>query len=92
MDKYIQNSLSAAPPLPQVFFVDKKDGSLCPCIDYSGLNDITAKNKYPLHLIDSAFGPPHDAVFFFFQTRCQKRLPPGAIQRETNERQLSTLI
>lgn len=35
-----------------------------PCIDYSGLNDITVKNKYPLPLIDSAFGPLHsDCVF-----------------------------
>ncbi|XP_075699616.1 putative N-acetylated-alpha-linked acidic dipeptidase [Rhinoderma darwinii] len=33
------------------FFVKKKDGSLQPCIDYRGLNQITVKNKYPLLLI-----------------------------------------
>lgn len=27
-------------------FVGKKDGSLCPCIDYHGLNAITIKNRY----------------------------------------------
>lgn len=31
------------------FFVDKKDKSLCLCIDYWGLNDITIKNRYPYH-------------------------------------------
>ncbi|KAI3375755.1 hypothetical protein L3Q82_004053 [Scortum barcoo] len=37
------------------FFVGKKDGSLQPCIDYSALNDISVKNRYPLPLISSAF-------------------------------------
>lgn len=37
------------------FFVDKKDKSLRPCIDYWGLNQITVKNKYPLPLLSSAF-------------------------------------
>ncbi|KAI3353960.1 hypothetical protein L3Q82_018455, partial [Scortum barcoo] len=37
------------------FFVGKKDSSLRPCIDYSALNDITVKNRYPLPLISSAF-------------------------------------
>ncbi|KAI2654015.1 Transposon Tf2-9 polyprotein [Labeo rohita] len=37
------------------FFVGKKDGSLRPCIDYRGLNNITVKNTYPLPLISSAF-------------------------------------
>lgn len=40
-----------------MFFVDKKDKSLQPCIDYRGLNNITIKNKYPLPLINSAFEP-----------------------------------
>ena len=44
--------------------MDKKDKSLRPCIDFKGLNDITVKNKYPLPLIDSAFGPLYDAVVF----------------------------
>lgn len=37
------------------FFVEKKDKSLHPCIDYRGLNDITNKNRYPLPLISSVF-------------------------------------
>ncbi|KAK3534043.1 hypothetical protein QTP86_000634 [Hemibagrus guttatus] len=33
------------------FFVEKKDGSLCPCIDYQGLNTITVCYPYPLPLV-----------------------------------------
>lgn len=46
MEKYIQESLLAdlirhsSSPAGAGFFVGKKDGSLCPCIDYGGLNDI----------------------------------------------------
>ncbi|XP_072130902.1 vitellogenin-like [Mobula birostris] len=45
-------------------FVGKKDGSLHPCIDYWGLNNITIKNKYPLPLINSVFEPLHRATVF----------------------------
>ena len=62
MEDYINNSLAAgiirpssSPAGAGFFFVDKKDGSLRPCIDYRGLNDITAKNRYPLPLLTSAF-------------------------------------
>jgi hypothetical protein len=34
-----------------VFFIKKKDGSLCLVQDYRALNAITVKNKYPLPLI-----------------------------------------
>ena len=71
MEKYIQDSLatglirpSSSPVGAGSFFVEKKDGSLRPCIDYTGLNEITIKNKYPLPLIDSAFTPLHDSVVF----------------------------
>lgn len=37
------------------FFVEKKDKSLWPCIDYKGLNNITGKNRYPLPLVLFAF-------------------------------------
>lgn len=50
LDKYLAESLAAG-----FFFVKKKDGSLCSCIDYRGLNDITVKNRYPLPLMLSAF-------------------------------------
>ncbi len=33
------------------FFVGKKDGSLRPCIDYRGINNIMVKNLYPLPLM-----------------------------------------
>ncbi|KAI2656613.1 Transposon Tf2-9 polyprotein [Labeo rohita] len=46
---------SSSPAGAGFFFVAKKDGSLRPCIDYRGLNDITIKNRYPLPLMSSAF-------------------------------------
>ncbi|KAG1962190.1 retrotransposable element [Pimephales promelas] len=46
---------SSSPAGAGVFFVQTKDGSLRPCIDYRGLNDITIKNRYPLPLMSSAF-------------------------------------
>ncbi len=62
MDRYIRESLqtglirhSSSPAGAGFFFVQKKDGSLRPCIDYRGLNDITVKNRYPLPLMSSAF-------------------------------------
>ncbi|KAK3506699.1 hypothetical protein QTP70_015709 [Hemibagrus guttatus] len=62
MDEYIQEALSlgficpsTSPASTGFFFVKKKDGSLCPCIDYHGLNTITQKDRYPLPLINWAF-------------------------------------
>lgn len=66
MDKYITESLttgiirSSSSPVVAwdvffIFFVEKKDTSLCPCADYRGVNQITVKNKYPLQLISSTF-------------------------------------
>ncbi|KAI3364017.1 hypothetical protein L3Q82_010778 [Scortum barcoo] len=59
---YINDSLAAGIIWPSsspagggFFFVEKKDKTLRPCIDYHGLNDITIKNRYPLPLISSAF-------------------------------------
>lgn len=71
MERNITDSLAAGLIRPSsspvgvgFFFVDKKDKTLRPCIDYRGLNDITIKNKYPLPLIDSAFAPLHQATIF----------------------------
>ena len=72
METYINESLAAGLIRPTsslvgagfFFFVEKKDGSLRPCMDYTGLNDITVKNKYPLPLIDSAFSPLHESTIF----------------------------
>uniref|UniRef100_A0A4W5RP12 ribonuclease H n=1 Tax=Hucho hucho TaxID=62062 RepID=A0A4W5RP12_9TELE len=62
MERYISDSLasgfirpSSSPAGAGFFFVGKKDGSLRPCIDYRGLNNITVKNTYPLPLMSSAF-------------------------------------
>jgi hypothetical protein len=36
-------------------FVKKKDQTLRMCVDYRPLNEVTIKNKYPLHRIDIFF-------------------------------------
>ncbi|KAL0170658.1 hypothetical protein M9458_035254, partial [Cirrhinus mrigala] len=71
MEKYISDSLAAkiirpssSPAGAGFFFVEKKDGSLRPCIDYRGLNSITVKNTYPLPLMSSAFERLQGASFF----------------------------
>jgi hypothetical protein len=38
-----------------VIFVPKKDGTQRLCVDYHTLNEVTAKNKYPLRRIDDLF-------------------------------------
>ena len=42
----------------------RRCASLCPCIDYRGLNHITVKNKTPLTLIDPSFEPLCHAQIF----------------------------
>lgn len=71
MEKYVRECLdagfirpSSAPLGAGFFFVEKKDHSLRPCIDYRGLNRITIKNKTPLPLIDPSFEPLSQAQFF----------------------------
>ncbi len=62
LENYLTESLAAGIIVPSsspagagFFFVKEKDGSLRPCINYRGLNDITVKNRYPLPLMSSAF-------------------------------------
>ncbi len=61
MERYIHDSLVAGIIRPSSssagagFFFVEKDGSLRPCIDYWGLNDIMENNRYPLPLMSSAF-------------------------------------
>ena len=71
MEKYIGDSLAAgiihpssSPAEAGFFFVNQKDGSLRPCIDYRGLNDITVKNRYPLPLMSEAFELLQGATIF----------------------------
>jgi hypothetical protein len=61
MEDYIQEALqqgfnrrSKSPALAGFFFVAKKEGGIHPCIDYRGLNDITAKYRNPLPLVQSS--------------------------------------
>ena len=42
---------SKSPTGTPILFVRKKDGSLCLCVDYRELNNLTIKNRYPLPLI-----------------------------------------
>uniref|UniRef100_A0A3B3HTI1 Uncharacterized protein n=1 Tax=Oryzias latipes TaxID=8090 RepID=A0A3B3HTI1_ORYLA len=55
---------SSSPVGAGFFFVQKKDRTLRPCIDYRDLNQITVKNKYSLPLIDSALHSVQDARVF----------------------------
>lgn len=73
MNSYINDTLllsagiirpSSSPAGTGFFFVEKKDHSLQPCIDYQGLNDITVKNRYPLPLMSSAFENLQGATIF----------------------------
>jgi Reverse transcriptase (RNA-dependent DNA polymerase) len=47
-----------------VFFIKKKDGSLCLVQDYRALNSITIKNRYPLPLISELVNQLHGTKFF----------------------------
>ena len=47
-----------------IFFVEKKDHSLRPCIDYRDLNKVTIKNRYPLPLVPELFQRLRSAVLF----------------------------
>lgn len=73
MERYISESLAAGIIRPSTsplgagfFFVEKKDKTLRPCIDFRGLNKITVKNKYPLPLplLASAFELLQGATIF----------------------------
>ena len=71
METYIGDSLAAGfiPPSSSpagsgFFFVEKMDKTQRPSIDYQGLNDITAKNSYPLPIISSAFEPLQGTTVF----------------------------
>ncbi len=55
---------SKSPMGAPVFFIKKKDGSLCLIQDYWKLNEITVKNSYPLPLISDVLTCLHDAKFF----------------------------
>jgi len=47
-----------------VLLVKKKDGSSCLCVDYSQLNKMTIKNKYPLPRIEDLMDQLHGSSIF----------------------------
>jgi hypothetical protein len=47
-----------------IIFVRKADGSLRPCIDYRGLNEVTSKNAYPLPRVDDTLDELKDANIY----------------------------
>lgn len=55
---------STLPASAGFFFVEKKDGSLHPCNDYRGLNEITVKYRYPLPLVPTALEQLCSARYF----------------------------
>jgi hypothetical protein len=55
---------SSSPWGAPVIFVLKKDGTKRLCVDYRALNEVTIKNKYPLHWIDDLFDQLCDACVF----------------------------
>uniref|UniRef100_A0A3P9HPM2 Gypsy retrotransposon integrase-like protein 1 n=1 Tax=Oryzias latipes TaxID=8090 RepID=A0A3P9HPM2_ORYLA len=71
MEKYIQEALanghirpSSSPVGAGFLFVEKKDKTLRPCVDYRELNQITIKDKYSLPLLDSVFDSVQGARVF----------------------------
>jgi hypothetical protein len=55
---------SKAPSACSFFFIDKKDGKLCPVVDYCPLNEITKKNAAPIPLIPDLVDKLLGARFF----------------------------
>ncbi|KAI2643813.1 Transposon Tf2-9 polyprotein [Labeo rohita] len=71
MEEYVAEGLragtirpSSSPAAAGFFFVKKKDGGLCPCVDYRGLNQLTIKNRHPLPLTNTALDTLSGARFF----------------------------
>ncbi|KAK3508503.1 hypothetical protein QTP70_031361, partial [Hemibagrus guttatus] len=71
MEEYIETALAAghirpstSPAAAGFFFVGKKDGGLCPCIDYRGLNAITVPYPYPLPLVPAVLEQLRGARIF----------------------------
>ena len=44
-----------------MLFVKKKDGTLCLCVDYQGLNRITHKDRYSIPLLNNLLDAPRKA-------------------------------
>ncbi len=71
LDEFLRENLanrhirpSKSPIRAPVFFVKKKEGSLCLVQDYWKLNEITIKNSYPLLLVSDILTRLHDVEWF----------------------------
>ena len=71
LDTFLEENLhtgrirpSKSPMTAPVFFIKKKDSSLCLVQDYHALNAVTIKNKYPLSLISKLVSQLHGAWYF----------------------------
>ncbi|GLB35238.1 putative retrotransposable element tf2 155 kda protein type 1-like [Lyophyllum shimeji] len=71
LDAFLEENLrsgrirpSKSPMASPVFFIKKKDGSLCLVQDYRALNAITVKNRYPLPLISELINNLRGARYF----------------------------
>ena len=71
LDTFLEENLytgqirpSKSPMAAPVFFIKKKDGSLCLVQDYHALNAVTIKNKYPLPLISKLVSQLYGAWYF----------------------------
>ena len=78
-----------------VLFVNNKDGTLRLCIDYSQLNKVTVKNKYPFPRIDGLFDQMRGAkVFSKTQLRSgyhQLRIKDEDIHRQPSEQSMDIM-
>ena len=67
IDKNLKVGKIRKSQLPQAspfFFVQKKDGGLCPCQDYQYLNEHMVKNAYLLPLISTLIDKLKGAKYF----------------------------
>jgi len=71
LDAFLEENLhtrrirpSKSPIAAPVFFIKKKDGSLCLVQDYCALNTVTVKNRYPFPLISQLISQLCGAQYF----------------------------
>ena len=71
LESYINDALakgwireSKSPASAPILFVPKKNGELCLCVNYRGLNAITIKNRYLLPLISELLDRLNGSVVF----------------------------
>jgi len=56
-------SFSSASYASLILFIEKKDNSLCFCVDYRKLNALIKRNHYLLLLIDKTFAHIQDSKY-----------------------------